>query len=112
MRTLLELYILCIVNETPEYGYNIRDIITTIFGVQPSKAACYTRLYSLELGGFLSSEERKGLPKLPHRRYYSITEAGKTLLRGMVKYLESVVPKQIDEDTGTKPKKHFIHPTA
>ena len=115
MGAILKLHILQSINEEPQYGYILRDMMSDIFGIPPSKASCYTKLNSLQRGGFLDSESTKIFPPLPlpHRRYYTITKKGKELLDAMLTYLDdvSIQKKEKDEEIN-KPRKQFIHPTS
>ena len=70
----------------PAHGYQLKQRIDASFGqfyVKPSTASIYTRLQKFEAEGYIEGR-REQQDKLPDRKIYQITEAGKKRLFGLV----------------------------
>ena len=67
--------------DSPMYGYQIAKLIETGTGSMPimKQGALYPVLRSLESGGFLESEVEPSVSG-PPRRYYRITDLGRSTL--------------------------------
>ncbi len=94
----LWLYILRLLEDEPLYGYEIKEKIQKRFGFQPAIVSGYVILYKMKKDGLVqvewktSNEEGK-----PNRKYYSITEIGKTAMNRAKKYLELLLMKVFDK---------------
>jgi len=78
---LLWIYILSMLKKKPSHAYVLRAEIEKRFGFLPGNVSVYVVLYKLEKHGFVS-------PKTDgNRTIYSITSAGKELLKEAKKEL-------------------------
>jgi len=83
----LWLYILSALRKKKIYAYGLRDGVEREFGWKPSLIMSYVVLYKLEHGGFIRSAFEG------RRKYYSITEKGRKLLRKGKTFLRSLAKK-------------------
>ncbi len=84
----LWLYILNLLEEREFFAYELRKVIKNRFGIEMASVTAYVILYKLERDGLvrLSSERREG--RRPTRKYYAITDLGKTTLNQARTYLQ------------------------
>jgi DNA-binding PadR family transcriptional regulator len=84
----LWLYILNLLEERDFFAYELRKVIKDRFGIEIASVTAYVILYKLERDGlvYLSSERREG--RRPTRKYYAITDLGKTTLTQARAYLQ------------------------
>ncbi len=83
----LWLYILSALRKRKVYAYGLRDEVEREFGWKPSLIMSYVVLYKLERDGFIRSEFEG------RRKYYSVTEKGKKLLRKGKNFLRALERK-------------------
>ena len=94
----LWMYILRLLEESPLYGYEIKEKIHKRFGFQPAIVSGYVILYKMKKDGLVqvewktSNEEGK-----PNRKYYSITGIGKAATNQAKKYVESLLVSVFDK---------------
>lgn len=96
---LLWPYLLKLLEEEPEYAYELREKIEERFGWKPPKTTAYTVLYRLERKDYIEGEwEMDGTrPK----KYYKITDTGKGILKEAKKYFENLQKMLFDEVKGS-----------
>jgi len=85
-------YFLKLLKERPMYGYELRQEVTRQFGWKPATVTSYIVLYSLQRGGYVTTEWREQRGK-PARKYYKITKKGEELLEEGIKYLKEFSSK-------------------
>jgi PadR family transcriptional regulator, regulatory protein PadR len=79
-----ELALLCLVQESPEYGLRILELLRDEAGLEIAEGTLYPLLYRLEKQGSIKSEWRI-LDDASHpRKYYAITAQGKAELKAYV----------------------------
>lgn len=83
----LWIYILSLLNEGPQYGYEIRNEIYKRFNFKPGEVTSYVVLYKLRKDGYIALEKKKRSEEGPERKYYIITEEGKKLLKKAEEFL-------------------------
>jgi DNA-binding PadR family transcriptional regulator len=82
----MDLIILGVLQGMPMHGYQLKQQIEASFGKQyfnMSNSALYPKLTKLETDGYISSR-REQQEKVPDRKVYSITEAGRKRLHDLV----------------------------
>jgi DNA-binding PadR family transcriptional regulator len=82
----MDLIILGVLQGMPMHGYQLRQQIEASFGKRffnMSNSALYPKLTKLEADGYISSH-REQQEKVPDRKVYSITEAGRKRLHDLV----------------------------
>lgn len=86
----LWVYILSLLRERPRYGYEIWSSLKERFGFNPGKVTSYLVLYRLVQEGYvvLEGERKGGLG--PARKYYAITDKGRSLLRQAESFLNEM----------------------
>lgn len=83
----LWIYILAVLKNGPNYGWDLPGIIEKEFGFRPGNITPYRVLYRLEEQGFVKSvlDDR--------RRIYKITVAGENELEKVKQFYESILKK-------------------
>ncbi|MDD3032396.1 MAG: PadR family transcriptional regulator [Candidatus Pacebacteria bacterium] len=81
----LWVYILTLLKDKPNYGWDFPSDIEERFGFRPGKITPYRVLYSLELDGLVTSEQ-KG-----QRRVYSITKKGLAELEKVKDFYNNII---------------------
>ena len=82
---LLWIYVLSLLKKKPSHAYTLRKEIESKFGFLPGNVSAYVVLYKLQARGFV------GVKQDGNRQVYSITAAGKTLLKGAKSELQSTL---------------------
>ena len=81
----LWIYILMILKDKPDHGWDFPSIIEKRFGFRPGKITPYRVLYSLELEGLVTSEQSG------QRRVYSITQKGREELEKVKDFYNNII---------------------
>jgi len=86
----LWLYILSLLQESPLYGYQVRDSIRERFGFNPSRVTCYAVLLRLRQAGYVAMERTERGGEGPPRKYYKITAKGSEMLDKAKNYMREL----------------------
>ncbi len=81
----LWIYILMILKEKPDHGWDFPSIIEKRFGFRPGKITPYRVLYTLELEGLVESKQ------VDRRRIYSITNKGREELEKVKDFYNNII---------------------
>jgi len=98
LRGLLNLAILCLINQKPTYGGEIHQNLKKSFGINAPRPLVYILLRRLEKNGLITSTwhiQESG----PAKRMYRITEEGLEFLNDAIKRLKkaiTIIEKIID----------------
>ena len=79
-----ELALLCVLQEAPEYGLRILELLREEAGLAIAEGTLYPLLYRLEKQGSIRSEWRILAEAAHPRKYYAITAQGKAELKAYV----------------------------
>lgn len=83
----LWIYVLSVLKEGPNYGWDLPGIIEKEFGFRPGNITPYRVLYRLEEQGFVKSELKE------RRRIYKITHQGEKELQKIKDFYKSILDK-------------------
>lgn len=83
----LWIYILAVLKEGPNYGWDLPGIIEKDYGFRPGNITPYRVLYRLEEQGFVKSELDE------RRRIYKITSAGEKELEKVKNFYGTIIKK-------------------
>jgi len=86
-KEILWIYILRLLTEREMYAYELKHTLQDRFDIDPARVTSYVVLYRLENEGYVSPRWQE------NKKYYKITESGKTLLDEGIKYLEEIQGK-------------------
>ena len=89
----LWLYILKILMDRPMYAYEISKSLKDKFGFSTAVVTVYVVLYKMRREKLIQGGEEKSVLGRPDRKYYEITEEGRSSLQDGIKFLEGVVSK-------------------
>lgn len=89
----LWLYLLKMLMNRKMYAYEINKEMKDVFGFSTATVTVYVVLYKLRREGLIQMGETRSVLGRPDRKYYEITEEGKTALQDGIKFLEDVVKK-------------------
>jgi DNA-binding PadR family transcriptional regulator len=81
----LWIYILMVLKEKPDHGWDFPSVIEKRFGFRPGKITPYRVLYTLELEGFVESKQ------IERRRVYTITKKGLEELEKVKDFYNNIV---------------------
>lgn len=90
-RDNLWIYILYLLKEKPRYGYEIKSLIETRFGFKPASVSGYVILYKLKRIGLVIESDFHVEGLNSKRKYYEITELGKTEFDKAFEYLNDLL---------------------
>ncbi len=93
----LWIYILRLLQEKPMYGYEIRDDIETKFKFDPARVTTYVVLYKMAKEGLVASEWQKSPSGKPDRRYYTISNSGKEMMKKAKTFLLETLDAVFDK---------------
>ena len=82
---LLWIYLLSMLKKKPSHAYVLRKEIENKFGFLPGNVSVYVVLYKLEKHGFVKAKHEG------NRSVYTITAAGKALLKQAKKELQNTI---------------------
>ncbi|MEE8570457.1 MAG: PadR family transcriptional regulator [Candidatus Bathyarchaeia archaeon] len=89
----LWLYILKMLIDRPMYAYEISKSMKDKFGFSTAVVTVYVVLYKMRREELIQVGEEKSVLGRPDRKYYEITEEGRSSLQDGIKFLEGVVSK-------------------
>lgn len=89
----LWLYILKMLMDRPMYAYEISKSLKDKFGFSTAVVTVYVVLYKMRREKLIRGGEKKSVLGRPDRKYYEITEEGRSSLQDGIKFLEGVVSK-------------------
>lgn len=89
-KEVMWLYVLTLLKEKPMYAYELKKELKKRFDWEPATITSYVVLYRLKSGGYVTTEWGDESTN-PRRKYYYITEEGKTLLKDGEKLLRKMV---------------------
>jgi len=89
----LWLYILKMLMDRPMYAYEITKSLKDKFGFSTAVVTVYVVLYKMRREKLIQGGEKKSVLGRPDRKYYEITEEGRSSLQDGIKFLEGVVIK-------------------
>jgi DNA-binding PadR family transcriptional regulator len=92
----LWIYILRLLLEKEMYGYELKESIKDRFGFEPATVTSYTILYKLEKDALVTSYVKDNPEGRPDRKYYTITEEGKTAMKEAKGLFEEIFGKVFD----------------
>jgi PadR family transcriptional regulator PadR len=78
-KEVMWLYILRLLLERPMYAYEIKRQIQDRFGWDAATVTSYVVFYRLKKDGYVTTEWVESKEGRPNRKYYAITEKGRTL---------------------------------
>ena len=84
----LWIWILKLLKEENKYAYELRQEIKERFSFEPATVTSYAVLYRLEKSGFVHEASQS---LTPNRKYYEITDKGKTALLEAEKILNNTI---------------------
>ncbi|HOM96102.1 MAG: PadR family transcriptional regulator [Candidatus Methanofastidiosa archaeon] len=90
---VLWIYILSLLSNKPMYAYEVKKEIEKSFSFAPARITSYIVLYNLENGGYVTSEWEDSGQGRPNRKYYTITDSGKNLLKEGKSFINLVVSR-------------------
>ncbi|HUT81461.1 MAG TPA: PadR family transcriptional regulator [Candidatus Bathyarchaeia archaeon] len=93
----LWIYILRLLQDKEMYGYELRESIKTQFGFEPATVTSYTILYKLEKDGLVTSYIKDNPEGRPDRKYYTLTEEGKTAMIEAKGLFKEILEKVFDK---------------
>ena len=97
----LWLYILRLLEDEPLYGYEIKQKIQKQFGFQPAIVSGYVILYKMKKDGLVQVEWKTSTEEgKPNRKYYQITDTGKSAMNQAKKYMETLLTSVFDKSEG------------
>ena len=91
-KEMLWMYILRLLQERPHYGYEIKELITKRFGFSPATVSGYAIIYRLTKDGLIEAQTKDESP----RKYYAITEKGRTAMSEAKAFLSNTVEMVFD----------------
>jgi len=89
----LWLYILKMLMDRPMYAYEISKSLKDTFGFSTAVVTVYVVLYKMRREKLIQVGEKRSVLGRPDRKYYEITEEGRSSLQDGIKFLEGVVSK-------------------
>ena len=78
-------FILVLLSQQERYGFELRRLIKEKFGFWSGNVTAYRVLYDLEKGRLVKGEVRD------RRKYYRITELGRSELEGAKRFMEGLL---------------------
>jgi len=90
-KEVMWLYILRLLLERPMYAYEIKRQIQERFGWEAATVTSYVVFYRLKQEGYVTTEWVESKEGRPNRKYYAITEKGRTLFEEGRKFIEEMV---------------------
>jgi DNA-binding PadR family transcriptional regulator len=96
-RENLWIYILRLLQESPRYGYEIRDMIDKRFGFRPATVTSYVILYKMARDGLVETKRAESEAKgKPDRKYYVITKEGERAMQAAKIILAKLMKNAFD----------------
>ncbi len=86
---VLELCILNALAEKERYGYELVKTLVAIPGLGVTEGTVYPLLSRLRVQGYVSARLEES-PEGPARKYYALTDEGRTVMKAMNQYLEEL----------------------
>jgi PadR family transcriptional regulator PadR len=96
-KEVMWLYILRLLLERPMYAYEIKKQIQDRFEWEAATVTSYVVFYRLKKEGYVDTEWVESKEGRPNRKYYAITERGKTLFEDGRKFLEEMMENLFGE---------------
>jgi DNA-binding PadR family transcriptional regulator len=91
VKQLVDIEILYLLTFSPKSGYELRKQLLNWFKINVSYGTLYPHLHSLERTGFITGKWHQKFDSAPLRkRIYSLTQAGKEVLRGSIESLTKI----------------------
>ena len=91
VKQLVDIEILYLLTFSPKSGYELRKQLLNWFKINVSYGTLYPHLHSLERTGFISGKWHQKFDSAPLRkRIYSLTQAGREVLRGSIESLTKI----------------------
>ncbi|MEM2119193.1 MAG: PadR family transcriptional regulator [Candidatus Bathyarchaeia archaeon] len=103
VRNLLDVHILRLVETQPTWGYKIKKLADTKFGLRLRHGALYPLLNRLEREGFLTSQRQPQGGRM--RKTYTITKKGREYVRAYEDILKEQIQKLDITQTGQDEEK-------
>ena len=92
-KEVMWLYILRLLLERPMYAYEIKKQIKERFGWEAATVTSYVVFYRLKKEEYVTTEWVESKEGRPNRKYYAITEKGKTLFEEGHAFMEEIMEK-------------------
>ena len=89
---MLWIYILRLLQERPHYGYEIKQLVAQRFMFRPATVSGYAIIYKLKREGLIEEQRSSDSP----RKYYAITDKGRTAMREAKVFLTTLIEKVFD----------------
>ena len=86
-------FILVLLSSQERYGFELRHLVNEKFGFWSGNVTAYRVLYDLEKARLVKAEVKE------RRKYYRITELGRTELEEARSYLKALLDSSIEEPT-------------
>jgi DNA-binding PadR family transcriptional regulator len=91
VKQLVDIEILYLLTFSPKSGYELKKQLQNWFKINVSYGTLYPHLHSLESTGFIAGKWQQKFESAPlKKRTYSLTEAGKEVLRGSIESLTKI----------------------
>ncbi|MDG6998652.1 MAG: PadR family transcriptional regulator [Nitrososphaerota archaeon] len=91
VRRLVDLEILYLLTFSPRSGYELKKQLLSCFKINVSYGTLYPHLHSLEKTGYVNGKQHQKYESAPlKKRIYSLTSAGKEILRGSIENLTKI----------------------
>jgi len=87
----LWLYVLTLLEERDYFAYELQGAIKDRYGVEIASVTAYVLFYKLQRDGLVELSEERKEGRRPIRKYYRITDRGRTTLNQARMYLELLV---------------------
>jgi DNA-binding PadR family transcriptional regulator len=97
-KEVMWLYILRLLLERPMYAYEIKKQIKNRFKWEAATVTSYVVFYRLKQDGYVTTEWVESKEGRPNRKYYAITEKGKTLFEEGRKFMEEIMENLFGDD--------------
>ncbi len=86
---VLELCILSALRDQERYGYELVKTLVSVPGLQVAEGSMYPLLSRLKEQGFVETRLEES-PEGPARKYYKLTEKGRTQVAAMLVYFQAL----------------------
>jgi DNA-binding PadR family transcriptional regulator len=90
-KEVMWLYILRLLLERPMYAYEIKKHIKERFEWDAATVTSYVVFYRLKKEGYVNTEWVESTEGRPNRKYYAITDKGRTLFQEGREFLETMM---------------------
>ena len=89
----LWIYVLRLLQERSMYAYEIKKALKERYMITPATVTVYVTLYRMEGEGLIVMDGKRSTVERPDRKYYSITELGRTTFASGMSFLKETLGK-------------------